>query len=296
MSGPCYPRRSSNCRTRNRISPAWHPFDPAEGTSDGSVLYPNELRLYNDVDLLVEPSQFEAAAYVATTIGFVVRTPVPKGWIKRSIHNSTEVEERALDRGADRVTLDLHRSFHGLRDDFNLLGFLSPSAEEMTISGTAVSVPDPAGVALIALLHATNAKLPSVNSARLIGDVRKCVTNLTPAEWNDVGVRSRQLRIEDVVVSVLEGCDDSLSADIRAAHFNGVTPNRRISTHLRNGSVISFCVWLLTTYSWKRRIVWVALRLPKLTRPTASFDQSTTHSGAWTFWGDFRKAVSNRKK
>jgi Uncharacterised nucleotidyltransferase len=117
-------------------------------------LYPNELRLYNDVDLLVTPSQFDAASEVAEELGFTRGAPLPNGRFRRFLHANLESEERSLGRAGDAVSLDLHRSFHGLPVDFSLCDFLLESAQVMTVAGAAVSVPDPAGVGLVAVLHA----------------------------------------------------------------------------------------------------------------------------------------------
>jgi Uncharacterised nucleotidyltransferase len=237
-----------------------------KGPATARVLYPSELRLYNDVDLLVVPSQFDAATEVAAGLGFERRTPVPSGKLKRAVHVGLESEERALDRVSDGVTLDLHRSFHGLPVEFDLHSFLAMDAETMLICDVEVPVPDAAGVALIVTLHASNAKLPLANTQRLVTDVTRCLDTFTEREWSDLSLRSLELGVDRVVVSVLRECGGVRGAVVCDERFSDTKPNRLVSAHLQNGSVIAFYVWLLSTYSLRRRIAWTASRLAKLIR------------------------------
>ena len=105
-------------------------------------------RTYADVDVLVEPSRFQAAEVVLQELGFVhglgdYRVDT-QNWIYES-----EWERR----GPPPVYVDLHRGFHGA-DDWN--GFwtsIDTHATTAELAGRTVRIPDAAGCALVVALH-----------------------------------------------------------------------------------------------------------------------------------------------
>jgi Uncharacterised nucleotidyltransferase len=267
-----------------------------KGPATARVLYPNELRLYNDVDLLVTPSQFDAASEVAEELGFARRTPVPSGRIKRVVQGGLEGQERALHRDLDRVTLDLHRSFHGLSVDFDLCSYLAESTDTLVISRQDIPVPKPSIVALLVSLHAANSQLPAENEKRLLDDLNRCLQNLSEDNWAEAADHARRLGVADVLVSVLQESGADLGSAVFRRHFQGQKPNRLVSAHLRNGSVTASVLWWTTTFSWRRRVLWVLRQMPRMLSPNKSLRRATGQDPTHSFWRDLRKLLTPRAK
>jgi hypothetical protein len=123
-----------------------------KGPAIAHWLYPDDpsRRTYTDVDLLVSPSDFEAAEQVLEGMRFV--RPV-SGYRDRI---ESWVPESAWERpGAPPVSIDLHRGFHGVPvaawDSFWTV--MDEQTARIDVGGAHLRIPDAAGCALIAALH-----------------------------------------------------------------------------------------------------------------------------------------------
>ncbi|MEU3455149.1 nucleotidyltransferase family protein [Micromonospora sp. NPDC006766] len=108
-------------------------------------------RLYADVDLLVAPAAFGRAQAALAAAGFRPHvcdelTGEGDAWHQRSWYAP----------GPLSLTVDLHRGFAGVDDPEELWRALRAGAEPMALGGGTVPVPDTAGCALLAALHAAS--------------------------------------------------------------------------------------------------------------------------------------------
>jgi len=105
-------------------------------------------RSYLDVDLGVDPEQFEAAERLLVELGFV--NPYATFRVSAMTHES--VWERP---GSPPVTVDLHRGFHGVGDWSAWWSAMDAHTTALEVAGRRVRIPDAAGCALIVALHDT---------------------------------------------------------------------------------------------------------------------------------------------
>jgi hypothetical protein len=109
-------------------------------------------RNYGDVDLLVAPRHFDAAGRVLASLGFTDHL----AGIRAS--EAARLQGRPWHRdGAAFVTVDLHRGFHHVADRSAWWDQLSRHREVLVVEGQPVTIPDRAGCAVIACLHASKA-------------------------------------------------------------------------------------------------------------------------------------------
>jgi hypothetical protein len=109
-------------------------------------------RNYGDIDLLVAPGHFDAAGRVLASSGFTDQL----AGIRAS--EAARLQGRPWHRdGAAVVTVDLHRGFHNVADRSAWWEQLSRHREVLVVEGQPVTVPDRAGCAVIACLHASQA-------------------------------------------------------------------------------------------------------------------------------------------
>jgi hypothetical protein len=126
-------------------------------------------RTYTDVDLLVSPSDFDAAEHLLRGMGF--SQPL-SGYRDRT---ERWVPESAWERpGAPPTSVDLHRGFHGVPvtswDSFWTV--MDEQTALIDVGGAQVRIPDAAGCALIAALHesaAARAEQSAVDLRRAFG-------------------------------------------------------------------------------------------------------------------------------
>jgi hypothetical protein len=255
-----------------------------KGPTTARILYAREDRWYNDIDLLVEPSELQRTEDIAIGLGFVAR-PKPGSRVSDWFWRATEAEERTYDRSSDAVTLDLHRSFHQLPVALDLLSELWPTRDQMLFSGVTVQVPGPASVGLLTLLHAATANHPRSPRDRQLADVMRAVERLGPEVWSQIADLSRQLRVDGDVVAVLVECGGPAGKTTSATHFPGIQPDRWTQTHLRTGSIIALQLRKLKTYNWRQRALWCLTPFFSNIRPTASLrSQSGTDGRRAVTW------------
>jgi hypothetical protein len=108
-------------------------------------------RLYNDVDLLVAPSTFDAAQELFMELGYLLKIPGarPDDW-------SLWHERPWRVPGPVALTVDLHRGFAGIADPEAFWTAISARAERIDLAGGSVAVPDETCTALLVALHAAS--------------------------------------------------------------------------------------------------------------------------------------------
>jgi hypothetical protein len=106
-------------------------------------------RRYNDVDILVAPSTFDAAQTLLQDLGYQPRLHGP-----RTDEWCHWYERPWLLPGPLPMTVDLHRGFAGVRNPETFWSALSASARRIELAGGSVAVPDAVGAALLVALHA----------------------------------------------------------------------------------------------------------------------------------------------
>ena len=110
-------------------------------------------RNYGDIDLLVAPRLFDEACQVLASLGFHDHL----AGIRAS--EAARLQGRPWYRdGAAYVIVDLHRGFHHVADRPAWWELMCRHREVLVVEGQPVMIPDRAGCAVIAALHASNAK------------------------------------------------------------------------------------------------------------------------------------------
>jgi hypothetical protein len=245
-----------------------------KGPTTAALLYPAEDRHYNDIDLLVEPTQFNDAGRIAESLGFHIRS-APVGRIGRRVWRMLEAEERTFDRESDGVSLDLHRSFHQLPVRFNLLDVLWATRSSMEIAGESVTIPSRSSIALLTILHAAGMNHRLANSARLREDLMRVITVLPTSVWPEVRALAHATMTEPDVVAVLrEG--SSTGQEIARTVFAGVKADRWTTSHLRSGSALAYQLRRMRTFPKRTRVVWFLTALVPRLRPSASITNLRT--------------------
>ncbi|SCF19578.1 Uncharacterised nucleotidyltransferase [Micromonospora haikouensis] len=108
-------------------------------------------RVYGDVDLLVAPAAFDAAQAALAAAGYRPRIAEERAAEWGHWHERTWAVPGPL-----ALTVDLHRGFAGVGDAHELWRAVRAGAEPMPLAGGTVLVPDVAGCALLAALHAAS--------------------------------------------------------------------------------------------------------------------------------------------
>jgi hypothetical protein len=153
-----------------------------KGPATERWLYPEGVkRRYGDVDLLVAPGEFEAAA--AELIDLRYRMQLPDRWLgvgvaELSLH---AVEFKREGRGA--ADIDLHRTIHWARVDPELVwAELGAQTERMTVAGVDVEVLGPTAQAVIVALHAVQ---HGHDVPKPLDDLRRAVELVDQSVWRD---------------------------------------------------------------------------------------------------------------
>ena len=254
-----------------------------KGPTTARLLFPGEERVYSDIDLLVEPGALDAAEEVANSLGFRPR-PAPNGRLKAFLWRALEAEERTFDRDRDEVTLDLHRSFHQFRVNFNLLEALWPNREEMPLAHSSVVVPDIVSIVLLTVLHATGANHPRSNRTRLLDDLDRTLKTVSDDVWHGLRARAHALGVAPDVVAVLRECGGAQGTRIADTAFAGINADRVVVAHLRTGSLAAYQLRRIRMFSWPQRLLWCLMPLAPRLRPTASVSSHAPAAGSGSRW------------
>ncbi|MFJ2081957.1 nucleotidyltransferase family protein [Micromonospora chokoriensis] len=135
-------------------------------------------RIYADVDLLVAPATIPASRDALHGAGYRTRLPAKLYDVAAGWH-----EQPWSAPGPLPLTVDLHRGFAGVGDHDALWHLLRARAEPLDLAGGSVLVPDDAGTALLAALHAASAGA-STKPAR---DLARALAVLPPGTWEAAG-------------------------------------------------------------------------------------------------------------
>jgi Uncharacterised nucleotidyltransferase len=144
--------------------------------------YPEGVRRrYDDVDLLVAPSEFDAAGAVLDELGYRLRFPERWLGVRRTELPIHAVEFNRHAGGA--VELDLHWTIHWARVDPELVwSELSAGTELMTVARTELEVLGGAAQAMIVAQHAAQ---HGRDVPKPLEDLRHALSRLDRAVWSE---------------------------------------------------------------------------------------------------------------
>jgi hypothetical protein len=146
-----------------------------------------DLRSYVDADLIVSPSDFDAARRLLADLGFVAALPAP---IEDVVWHS-----RAYARERDGANVDLHHKFHGMQavTDEDAWRAVSTHSEVMCVSGVDVEVPGIPARVLHLVLHLEPEDGPNSQNWR---DLLRGLDRVPREDWSAALALARQLGIE----------------------------------------------------------------------------------------------------
>ena len=157
-----------------------------KGASFASWLYPDEVRPYGDVDLLVSPDDLARAVAVLATLGYRVRGYPPGS--ARLGHAVELVHESGIE-------VDLHRTLFGIGAPFGLAwGTLRREVEDATVAGEAVRILNRRA----RLLHVALRAAQDGATSRALADLDRAV-RLASAPWADVVSLAQPLEALDAL-------------------------------------------------------------------------------------------------
>lgn len=148
-------------------------------------------RPYLDVDLGVDPEQFEAAESSLDELGFVN----PNATFRVSAVTYESTWERS---GSPPVTVDLHRGFHGVGDLGAWWSALDANTTALEVAGRQLRIPDAAGCALIVALHDTTV----VRDQQSHADLQLALATFDDEVWREAAHRAE---LCDAVPSLVLG-------------------------------------------------------------------------------------------
>lgn len=136
-------------------------------------------RGYGDIDLLVSPGQFDAAAEVLGELGY--QGVLPARWLGIRAVEVVEHEQHFVRDGQWPVEVDLHRQLLWTADDpSDAWRLLSADTEQMEVGGADVDVLRPAARAVILALHAAQ---HGSGFPRALIDLQLAIDGLDPELW-----------------------------------------------------------------------------------------------------------------
>lgn len=145
-----------------------------KGSVLGQWLYPGQVRVYGDADLLVSPTSWELALIVLDSLGFEKH---PRS-TERTQFGPTHA--RTLTR--DGLCVDLHRALPGLRGDTEMTWqSLLACARWQDIAGVEIRVPNHATLLLHIALHASQHARES--ASKTFEDLRRAIAIASEDEW-----------------------------------------------------------------------------------------------------------------
>jgi Uncharacterised nucleotidyltransferase len=234
-----------------RLASVGIPSVVLKGPATARVLYQSEPRFYNDVDLLIDPRHRSAATEVLESLGFT--RAVPERRLQRWIARQMEGKDREFFRLRDSVALELHRSFHLIRNSTNLYAVLLDHRDYIDVAGIKVCVPNRAAVGLLCLLHAKSIGVEGLPSDRIIEDLRRALDQLSDSEWAEAADIARRVGAQRYCVAVLEECGEASGQALATSLFPGIKPDRWLHAHLRSGGFWPIRVLNYRAGSWRWR-------------------------------------------
>jgi hypothetical protein len=148
-------------------------------------LYPGEVRLYIDSDLMVAPENRARAVAVLERLGFAEYRP----WMPTPL--SLDIGRTTFSRDGGMV--DLHCQLPGLDGDPDAIwGRLVASAERQVIGGAELRVPDRDAVLLHVALHA--AQHANLVGGKPLEDLRRALARVEESRWSSALELARTYR------------------------------------------------------------------------------------------------------
>jgi hypothetical protein len=167
-----------------------------KGPAMARRLYGDEpgCRNYGDIDVLVAPWNFDRAGRILASLGFTDRL----AGVRAS--EAARLQERPWRRdGTACITVDLHRGFHNVADWPAWWNRLSRHREMVVVEGQPVAIPDRAGCALIAGLHASKAS--SLDKA--LEDLRRAIELFDDEVWRQAAGLARSVGADAALAAAL---------------------------------------------------------------------------------------------
>jgi hypothetical protein len=142
-----------------------------KGPALAEWLYPGEVRVYGDSDLMVRPNDWQRAVGVLERLGF-------QNILEPMAHPRMEsFAGTAFGRGDDNV--DLHCTLDGLEGSPDLIASsLMAEAERQMIAGAQLRIPDRSALLLHIGLHATHH-----SHGKAIEDLRRAIAQADESLW-----------------------------------------------------------------------------------------------------------------
>lgn len=144
-----------------------------------------ELRRYVDLDLLVQPGDWEKAGRALAELGYrpaVAETDLPR-------HRRLHAAEWA--REGDRTSIDLHRTISGVQAaDEEVWSAFSEDGRTELVAGEQVVLSGPAALALTVTLHAAQ---HGVEKEKPLDDLGRALVRLDAATWSEAAALARRL-------------------------------------------------------------------------------------------------------
>ncbi len=145
-----------------------------KGSVLGQWLYPGQVRVYGDADLLVSPASWERSLIVLDSLGFEKHP--------RSTERTQFGPTHARTLMRDGLCVDLHRALPGLRGDSEMIWqSLLARARWQDIAGVEVRVPDRALLLLHVALHAAQHAREPIS--KTFEDLRRAIAIASEDQW-----------------------------------------------------------------------------------------------------------------
>jgi Uncharacterised nucleotidyltransferase len=220
-------------------------------------LYPDGVRRsYNDVDLLVAPDEFDAAAAVLLELRY--RMKLPERWLGVRLTETPmhAVEFKREARGAADV--DLHRTIHWARAEPELVwSVLSAGTEWITVAGIELEVLGVAAQAVVVSLHAVQHGL---DVPKPLEDLRHALDALDQPTWSEAAQIAQRLDAAEPFAASLR----MVPAGASLAERLGLTQSESAEVRLlRDGDALVALALeqFITERSWRgrARLAWAKL-------------------------------------
>jgi hypothetical protein len=146
-----------------------------KGAVTASWLYPNEIRAYRDVDLLVDPAQRDRAIEVLGTIGYT-------HWLAGADQVEYGPNEMEL-IGPNRTCIDLHHTLLGVAaSPARSWQVLSARTQQMSVGGRVLTVLDPAARTMHLALHVAQ---NGPTDTKAVADLERGLERLPLELWQE---------------------------------------------------------------------------------------------------------------
>ncbi|QTE29423.1 lasso peptide biosynthesis B2 protein [Pengzhenrongella sicca] len=222
-----------------------------KGSGLAERLYPDpSRRAYLDVDLLVAPADFDRTQQVLRDLGYTDLTAGMRAdellWYERQWRPP----------GDGWLTIDLHRGFAGVGDPDAFWRELRSGAQQRTLAGGVVAVPDAAGCALVVALHAA---APGYGD-KAAQDLAAALAVLPAPVWTAAASLARAAAAEQSFAEGLRQTADGAAVAASLGLASSSSPVTILTAHRVEPSALSLA-HLVALRGARARSVHVARRL-----------------------------------